>query len=110
MIVKDNNEIYSTTDKFIHIKGTDSYAKLILGIGISEDMCEEVDEIKSTINRTEYENLVNDRIREKYSLSEELSILRQKETKQEEWEAYNTYCEDCKTYIKNKLNEKETSD
>lgn len=96
MIVKDNNEIYSTTDKFIHIKGTDSYAKLILGIGISEDMCEEVDEIPTPFSEDEYNKSVEDRIRQKYSLSEELAILRQRDTKQEEFAAYFSYCEDCK--------------
>lgn len=110
MIVKENNEIYSTDGKFVHIKDTDSYFKRAVAIGLTEDMCEEVDTIPKIINNEEYGKQVNDLIRLKYSLSEELSILRQKDTKQGEWEEYNVYCEECKTTVKNKLNEKETSD
>ena len=39
-------------------------------------------------------------IRKKYTLSHELSILRQKEVKPEEFAEYNTYAEECKAIIK----------
>lgn len=35
-------------------------------------------------------------VRMKYTLSQELAILRQRDEKPEEWEAYNAYCEECK--------------
>ena len=47
-----------------------------------------------------YENLVDKLIRQKYSLSNELAILRQRDTKVEEFAAYNTYVEDCKAKAK----------
>ena len=47
-----------------------------------------------------YENAVNALIREKYTLSQELAILRQRDTKPEEYAAYNEYCEDCKAKAK----------
>ena len=39
---------------------------------------------------------VNGLIRRKYTLSEELAILRQRDTKAEEFKAYNAYAESCK--------------
>jgi hypothetical protein len=38
-------------------------------------------------------------IRERYTLSEELSILRQRDVKVEEFKAYNEFCEECKQRI-----------
>lgn len=49
-----------------------------------------------------YENYVNTLIREKYTLSQELAILRQRDTKPEEYNAYNAYCEMCKIEAKAK--------
>ena len=40
--------------------------------------------------------MVNGLIRRKYTLSEELALLRQRDTKAEEFEAYNAYAESCK--------------
>lgn len=50
--------------------------------------------------QAEYENTVNAKIREKYTLSQELAILRQRDTKPEEYAAYYTYCEECKAKAK----------
>lgn len=44
----------------------------------------------------DYGETVNGLIRRKYTLSEELAILRQRDTKAEEFEAYNAYEESCK--------------
>ena len=44
----------------------------------------------------DYGEMVNGLIRKKYTLSEELAILRQRDTKAEEFEAYNAYAESCK--------------
>lgn len=44
----------------------------------------------------DYGETVNGLIRRKYTLSEELAILRQRGTKAEEFEAYNAYAESCK--------------
>ena len=50
-----------------------------------------------------YANLVSKLIRERYSVDDEMAILRQKETKPEEWNEYNTYCEWCKTKAKEEI-------
>lgn len=64
---------------------------------------EYVDAPEATDNGTEtspvpmdYGETVNGLIRQKYTLSEELAILRQRDTKAEEFEAYNAYAESCK--------------
>lgn len=54
--------------------------------------------------REKYESEVNERIREKYTLSQELAILRQRDTKPEEYNAYNAYCEACKAEAKARYN------
>lgn len=40
--------------------------------------------------------VVNALVRSRYNESEEFSLLRQKETKPEEYNSYNAYCENCK--------------
>lgn len=103
MVTKQNNEIFSTEGKYVHIKNTDNYFKRGLAIGISVEQCEEVDEIPNIRNEEDYGNQVNDLIRRRYSLSEELSLLRQRDSKQEEYQKYNAYCEECKSKAKLEL-------
>lgn len=109
MVTKKNNEIFSTGDKYVHVKNTNIYFKRAVAVHLSVEQCEEVDEIPNIRNEEDYGNQVNDLIRRRYSLSEELGILRQKDSKLKEWEEYNTYCEECKKVIKNKTNEEGTS-
>lgn len=52
----------------------------------------------------EYEDYVNSLIRQKYSLSQELAILRQKTEKPTEYTEYFNYCEQCKNIGKQKYN------
>lgn len=47
-----------------------------------------------------YPKLVSRLIRERYSIDDEMAILRQRDTKPEEYETYNTFCEDCKAKAK----------
>lgn len=47
-----------------------------------------------------YSRDVEKLIREKYSLSEELAILRQRDTKPEEFAEYNNFAETCKKRAK----------
>lgn len=50
-----------------------------------------------------YNNEIEKRIRERYSLSAELAILRQRDAKPEEFKAYNEYAERCKAEVKAEL-------
>lgn len=54
------------------------------------------DEVVETPKKT-YEQRVVELIRLRYSVDDELAILRQRDTKTEEFEEYNAYCENCKT-------------
>lgn len=53
-----------------------------------------------------YEERVEQLIRERYSLSAELAIQRQRDTKPLEFSEYFAYCEECKIKAKN-LNEED---
>jgi hypothetical protein len=52
-----------------------------------------------------YDEAVDAEIRKRYSISQEFAVLRQADTKPEEYAAYFAYCEECKTYVKQKKNE-----
>lgn len=50
-----------------------------------------------------YEELVITLIRQKYSINEELAILRQRDTKPQEFAEYNQFVENIKTQLKAKI-------
>ena len=50
-----------------------------------------------------YENLIVQKIRAKYSINEELAILRQRDEKPEEFAEYYAYVEKCKAEAKAEL-------
>lgn len=54
-------------------------------------------------NAEKYPTLVEKYIRERYSLRDELAILRQRDTKPEEINEYNTYAEECKVRAKTEV-------
>ena len=58
---------------------------------------------KQAIANDEYENKVVALIRKKYSVNQELAILRQRDTKPLEFAEYNDYVEQCKEQVKNEL-------
>ena len=74
----------------------DEYENILVYIPFTEEEL-----TKDKIRR--YEESVEALIREKYSLSEELSLLRQRDTKTEEFAAYNLYAEKCKIEAKKSL-------
>ncbi len=47
-----------------------------------------------------YEEKVEQFIREKYTISDELAILRQRDTKPDEFNEYFAFCEECKLKAK----------
>ncbi|MDE6473617.1 MAG: hypothetical protein K2L70_00760 [Clostridia bacterium] len=50
--------------------------------------------------QAQYKRRVDELIRSKYTLSQELAIIRQQATKSEEYQAYFDYCEECKAIAK----------
>ena len=57
---------------------------------------EEIAEAKNELLKIPYEQRVVDRIRLKYSVDDELAILRQRDTKPDEFIAYNDFVESIK--------------
>ena len=103
MIQVTDKEVYSDSDKFVHRLGTESYFKRsTLLPGDTVDKFEEVDAIPEE-TETSYNEEVNSMIRQRYSLSEELAILRQRDTKPEEFAVYNEYAEQCKAEVKRRM-------
>ena len=50
-----------------------------------------------------YDELVDSKIRARYTVSQEFSILRQRDTKPDEFAEYNAYCEQCKAEARAEL-------
>ena len=50
-----------------------------------------------------YSSLIEKKIRTRYSLSAELAILRQRDTKPAEFAEYNAFAEQCKAEVKAEL-------
>ena len=80
--------------------GIANYA-IVNGALVERDKSAELAEIKTTID---YPQLVENKIRTKYSVSAELAILRQRNSKPEEFAEYNAFCESCKAEAKTELN------
>ena len=80
--------------------GIANYA-IVNGVLVERDKTAELARIKTTID---YPQLVESKIRKKYSVSAELAILRQRDTKPEEFAEYNAFCELCKVEAKTELN------
>ena len=57
---------------------------------------EEIAEAKNELLNIPYEQRVVDRIRQVYSVDDELAILRQRDTKPDEFIAYNDFVEEIK--------------
>lgn len=74
---------------------------IVNGALVARDKTAELARIKTTIA---YPQLVENKIRTRYSVSAELAILRQRDTKPEEFAEYNSFCELCKAEAKTELN------
>lgn len=57
-------------------------------------------EVPVITQQQKYENRVVELLRKKYSLNQELAILRQRDEKPEEYATYDAYAEECKTQAK----------
>ena len=67
---------------------------------------EEIAEMKNELLKIPYEQRVVDRIRLKYSVDDELAILRQRDTKPDEFIAYNDFVERIKAEEKEAVSNK----
>lgn len=101
MIQIKDNKVISTDNKIIHIIGTYTYGKSFFPARYPLEKYEEVDAIPIIPSRAEYEQKVEELIRERYTISQELSLLRQRDTKAKEYQEYFEYAEQCKVKAKN---------
>lgn len=75
---------------------------------ISNMTAEEISAMESEREATEreywqnilYDDAVNNKIRERYTESQEFAILRQRDEKPDEYAEYYAYCEECKAFVK----------
>lgn len=79
--------------------GIANYA-IVNGALSERDKTVELAQIKMSID---YPQLVENKIRKQYTVSAELAILRQRDTKPEEFAEYNAFCELCKAEAKTEL-------
>lgn len=96
IIAGDGKTVYRKTDTTF----STPIKRAIIFKGESLEDFVEYDEVQPVINITDYNDRVNDLIRERYSLSEELAILRQRDTKPEEFATYNAFAEECKAKVR----------
>jgi len=111
MIRLENNQVFSTDDKYVHRLGTDSYFRRSTTLPTDTvDDFEEVDELPA-YTKAEYDAKVAELVRRKYSESEEFAIQRKMlntllspmtlsedaaENAVSEYAEYNEYVERCK--------------
>ena len=81
----------------------DKYADCVAS-DFNQDLSFSIDKYKSrkeTEAKIEYETKIVSLIRKKYNVNQELAILRQRDTKPQEFAEYNEYVEQCKEQVKN---------
>ena len=83
-------------DKYSDCQSSDFNDDLTLNV-------EKYNERKQKQDNDEYENKIVALIRQKYNVNQELAILRQKDTKPQEYQEYYDYVEQCKRQVKNEL-------
>lgn len=103
MIQIQNNQVFSTEDRYVRRMGTDTYFRrgTLLPADTAADF-EEVDAIPA-FTRADYEAKVEELIRARYSVSQELAILRQRDTKPDEFAEYDAFAERCKAEARQTL-------
>ena len=90
----------TATEGYLHLNGTSTYCRSTVMLPSQTlDDYEEVAELPAPVD-TDYPNRVERLLRERYTLSEELAVQRQRESKPEEFAAYFAYAEECKRRAK----------
>lgn len=86
----------TATSGYLHRIGTEVYAKSC--IMLPTDREADFEEVASVpkYTETDYKERVERLIRERYSVADELGILRQRDIKPEEFAEYNAFAEQCK--------------
>lgn len=112
--INEYNEIVETCSmpipNGIEYKGTIDFQKLLYakfknGQIVYDETAYQKDREQMAIaqKQRDYEELVENKIRQRYTLSQELAILRQRDSKPMEYQEYYDYCEACKVEAKNEV-------
>ena len=64
---------------------------------------EQIAKMQEQSKAQEYENKIINKIRQRYTINQELAILRQRDTKPEEYQEYYDYVEQCKVEAKSEV-------
>lgn len=96
-------------DKYHHAQGNyfdkplfDEYGRYNYKL-VNGEVVEIAEQDKPVYHPYTYEQLVELKIRTRYTISDELALLRQRDTKPLEFAEYNAYCEQCKAEAKTEL-------
>ena len=103
MIQYNNHRITSDSGKYVRRVSDGLTAKAIAAMTYDAEDYEEVDTLPVTIDETAYKERVEHLIRERYTVADELGILRQRDTKPQEFAEYNAFAEQCKAQAKAQL-------
>jgi len=96
MIQYENHRITSDSGKYVRRLADGLTAKAIAAMTYAPEEYEEVDELPVTIDEAAYKAAVERLIRERYTVADELGILRQRDAKPQEFAEYNAFAEQCK--------------
>lgn len=88
----------------LHQIGSDTYPAEHRASTPCPDQWEEIaEDAIPAYSQADYNAAVSAKIRERYDVNAELAILRQRDSKPEEFAAYNAYAEQCKQQAKAEL-------
>ena len=99
-----NEELAQPPYNYTKVEIDDKYDDCVAS-DFNQDLSFSIDKYKSrkeTEAKIEYENKIVALIRKKYNINQELAILRQRDTKPQEYQEYYNYVEQCKKQVKNK--------
>ena len=96
MIEYNNHRITSDSGKYVRRLADGLTATAIAAMTYNADDYEEVDELPVTVDESAYKAAVERLIRERYTVADEFGILRQRDTKPQEFAEYNAFAEACK--------------
>ena len=98
-----DKELAQPPYNYTKVEIDDKYADCVES-DFNQDLSFSIDKYKSRKEveaKIEYEKKIVTLIRKKYNINQELAILRQRDTKPEEFAEYHKYVEQCKAQVKN---------
>lgn len=102
-------ELLAAEGCFLRRKGSSEACRDNRRLTVPADRVNEWEEMSAdslpAYSEAQYEERVTELIRERYSVSAELAVLRQRDSKPGEFADYNTFAEECKARAREELAE-----